>query len=29
VASIWTITLTPVVGGNASTTTVDPNAFPK
>ena len=28
-ASIWTITLTPVVGGNASTSDVDPNAFPK
>ena len=27
-ASIWTITLTPVVGGNASTSDVDPNAFP-
>ena len=27
-ASIWTITLTPVVGGNASTSNVDPNAFP-
>jgi hypothetical protein len=28
-ASIWTVTLTPVVGGNASTSDVDPNAFPK
>ncbi|MFI7544180.1 hypothetical protein [Actinoplanes sp. NPDC049599] len=28
-ASIWTITLTPVVGGNASTSDVDPNSFPK
>jgi hypothetical protein len=28
-ASIWTITLTPVIGGNASTSDVDPNAFPK
>ncbi|GAA3334963.1 hypothetical protein GCM10020358_01360 [Amorphoplanes nipponensis] len=28
-ASIWTITLTPVIGGNASTSNVDPNAFPK
>jgi hypothetical protein len=27
-ASIWTITLTPVIGGNASTSDVDPNAFP-
>ncbi|MFI5496134.1 hypothetical protein [Actinoplanes sp. NPDC051859] len=27
-SSIWTITLTPVVGGNASTSNVDPNAFP-
>jgi hypothetical protein len=28
-SSIWTVTLTPVVGGNASTSNVDPNAFPK
>ncbi|AGZ44553.1 hypothetical protein [Actinoplanes friuliensis] len=28
-SSIWTITLTPVIGGNASTSDVDPNAFPK
>ena len=27
-SSIWTITLTPVIGGNASTSDVDPNAFP-
>ena len=27
-SSIWTITLTPVVGGNASTSNVDPKAFP-
>jgi hypothetical protein len=27
-ASIWTITLTPVVGGNASTSDVDPKSFP-
>ncbi|MEV6595924.1 hypothetical protein AB0M36_03560 [Actinoplanes sp. NPDC051346] len=27
--SIWTITLTPVVGGNASTSDVDPNSFPR
>ena len=27
-ASIWTITLTPVIGGNASTSDVDPNDFP-
>jgi len=27
-SSIWTITLTPVIGGNASTSNVDPNAFP-
>jgi hypothetical protein len=27
-ASIWTITLTPVVGGNASTSDVDPKTFP-
>ncbi|OJF11885.1 hypothetical protein BG844_23685 [Couchioplanes caeruleus subsp. caeruleus] len=26
--SIWTITLTPVVGGNASTSDVDPSTFP-
>ncbi|WDZ83820.1 hypothetical protein [Micromonospora cathayae] len=24
----WTIFLTPVVGGNASTSTVDPDQFP-
>jgi hypothetical protein len=28
-ASIWTITLTPVVGGNASTSDVDPKSFPQ
>ncbi|WP_306214879.1 hypothetical protein [Actinoplanes sp. RD1] len=28
-SSIWTITLTPVVGGNASTSDVDPNGFPQ
>jgi len=27
-ASIWTITLTPVIGGNASTSDVDPKSFP-
>ncbi|PRY27636.1 hypothetical protein [Pseudosporangium ferrugineum] len=27
-SSIWTITLTPMIGGNASTSDVDPNAFP-
>ncbi|MEU7908263.1 hypothetical protein [Actinoplanes sp. NPDC049118] len=27
-ASIWTITLSSVIGGNASTTDVDPNSFP-
>ena len=27
-ASIWTVTLTPVVGGNASTSDVDPKSFP-
>ncbi|GIG98486.1 hypothetical protein [Plantactinospora mayteni] len=26
--TIWTITLTPVAGGNAQTSEVDPNAFP-
>ncbi|GGQ54309.1 hypothetical protein [Couchioplanes azureus] len=26
--SVWTITLTPVVGGNASTSDVDPSTFP-
>ncbi|WP_305786835.1 hypothetical protein [Symbioplanes lichenis] len=28
-SSIWTITLTPVVGGNASTSDVDPKGFPQ
>ncbi|GAA2498748.1 hypothetical protein [Winogradskya humida] len=28
-SSIWTITLTPVVGGNATTSDVDPDAFPQ
>ncbi|MEV4707411.1 hypothetical protein [Actinoplanes sp. NPDC049316] len=27
-SSIWTITLTPIIGGNASTSNVDPNSFP-
>ncbi|MFI7599598.1 hypothetical protein [Actinoplanes sp. NPDC049681] len=27
-SSIWTITLTPMIGGNASTSDVDPNSFP-
>ncbi|MFI5937241.1 hypothetical protein [Actinoplanes sp. NPDC051494] len=27
-SSIWTITLTPVIGGNASTSDVDPDSFP-
>ncbi|MGA5302275.1 hypothetical protein ACPCHT_20270 [Nucisporomicrobium flavum] len=27
-SSIWTITLTPIIGGNASTSDVDPNNFP-
>jgi hypothetical protein len=26
--TIWTITLTPVAGGNARTSEVDPNSFP-
>jgi hypothetical protein len=28
-STIWTITLAPSAGGNASTTTVDPNSFPR
>ncbi|AGL19656.1 hypothetical protein L083_6146 [Actinoplanes sp. N902-109] len=28
-STIWTITLTPMVGGNASTSDVDPDAFPQ
>jgi hypothetical protein len=27
-STIWTITMTPILGGNASTSDVDPNAFP-